>query len=141
MPWVVWIKDPKDRKVVEKILTVTLDAKKWGASRDGFIKSNEIKKEIIMVTSIILANVERSKINETAEQLAAIDGISEVYSVSGNYDLIAVVRVQSNEELSDLVTKKLLKINSILKTETMLAFKAYSRHDLDAIFSIGTQDR
>jgi hypothetical protein len=52
-----------------------------------------------------------------------------------------MVRVQSNEELSDLVTKKLLKITSILKTETMLAFKAYSRHDLDAIFSIGTQDR
>ena len=94
-----------------------------------------------MVTSIILANVERSKINETAEQLAVIDGISEVYSVSGNYDLIAVVRVRSNEELSDLVTKKLLKINSILKTETMLAFKAYSRHDLEAIFSIGTQDK
>jgi DNA-binding Lrp family transcriptional regulator len=104
----------------------------------GFLKSDEIEKEIIMVTSIILANVERSKINETAEQLAAIDGISEVYSVSGNYDLIAVVRVQSNDELSDLVTKKLLKINSILKTETMLAFKAYSRHDLEAIFSIGT---
>ena len=90
-----------------------------------------------MVTSIILINVERSKINETAEQLAAIDGISEVYSVSGNYDLIAVVRVQSNEEVSDLVTKKLHLINSILKTETMLAFKAYSRHDLEAMFSIG----
>jgi DNA-binding Lrp family transcriptional regulator len=105
---------------------------------EGFLKSDEIEKEIIMVTSIILANVERSKINETAEQLAAIDGISEVYSVSGNYDLIALVRVQSNEELSDLVTKKLSKINSILKTETMLAFKAYSRHDLEAIFSIGT---
>ena len=94
-----------------------------------------------MVTSIILFNVERSKINETAEQLAAIDGISEVYSVSGNYDLIAVVRVESNEELSDLVTTKLLKISAILKTETMLAFKAYSRHDLEALFSIGTQDK
>ncbi|MBS1113873.1 MAG: transcriptional regulator, AsnC family [Nitrospirae bacterium] len=91
-----------------------------------------------MVTSIILFNVERSKINETAEELAAINGVSEVYSVSGNYDLVAVVRVQSNEELADLVTKNFLKINSILKTETMLAFKAYSRHDLEAIFSIGT---
>ena len=90
-----------------------------------------------MVTSIILFNVERSKINETAERLAGIDGISEVYSVSGNYDLIAVVRVQSNEELSDLVTNKLVKMSSILKTETMLAFKAYSRHDLEAMFSIG----
>jgi DNA-binding Lrp family transcriptional regulator len=92
----------------------------------------------MMVTSIILTTVERSKINETAEQLAAVDGISEVYSVSGNFDLIAVVRVQSNEELADLVTKNLLKIQSILKTESMLAFKTYSRHNLEAMFSIGT---
>ena len=91
-----------------------------------------------MVTSIILINAERSRINETAEQLAATEGVSEVYSVSGPYDLIAMVRVQSNEELSDLVTKKLLKISSSLKTETLLAFKAYSRHDLEALFSIGT---
>jgi DNA-binding Lrp family transcriptional regulator len=90
-----------------------------------------------MVTSIILFNVERSKINETAERLAEMDGVSEVYSVSGNYDLVAIVRVSSNEELSDLVTRKMLKIDAILKTETMLAFKAYSRHDLEAMFSIG----
>ena len=90
-----------------------------------------------MVTAIILLNIERSKINETAETLAEMQGISEVYSVSGNYDLVAIVRVHSNEELSDLVTKRLLKLNSILKTETMLAFQAFSRHDLEAMFSIG----
>jgi DNA-binding Lrp family transcriptional regulator len=90
-----------------------------------------------MVTAIILMNVERSKINETAEILAATEGISEVYSVSGNYDLVAIVRIRSNEELSELVTNHLLKIGSILKTETMLAFKAFSRHDLDTMFSIG----
>ncbi|MDW7773424.1 MAG: Lrp/AsnC ligand binding domain-containing protein [Desulfobulbaceae bacterium] len=91
-----------------------------------------------MVTSIILINVERSKINETAAELAEMEGVSEVYSVSGNFDLVAIVRVSSNEELSELVTQKMLKINSILKTKTMLAFKAYSRHDLEAMFSIGT---
>lgn len=91
-----------------------------------------------MVTSIILIRVERSKINETAEQLAVMSGVSEVYSVSGNFDLVAIVRVSTNEELSELVTQKMLKIDAILKTETMLAFKAYSRHDLDAMFSIGT---
>ncbi len=91
-----------------------------------------------MVNAIILMTVERSKINETAEELAAMEGISEVYSVSGNYDLIAMARVQRNEELADLVTKKLLKIDSILKTETMLAFKTFSRHNLEAMFSIGT---
>lgn len=90
-----------------------------------------------MVTSIILINTERTKINEVAEQLAEMEGISEVYSVSGNYDLIALVRVKSNDDLATLVTKKLLSIDSILKSETMLAFKAFSRHDLEAMFAVG----
>jgi len=90
-----------------------------------------------MVTSIILINAERSKINDVAEQLAALDGISEVYSVSGNYDLIAIVRVPSNEDLADLVTRKMVTINSITKSETALAFKAFSRHDLEAMFAVG----
>ncbi len=90
-----------------------------------------------MVTSIILINTERTKINEVAEQLAEIKGISEVYSVSGNYDLIAIARVPSNDDLANLVTEKLLSIDSILKSETMLAFKAFSRHDLEAMFEIG----
>lgn len=89
-----------------------------------------------MVTSIILINAERTQINDVAEQLADIDSISEVYSVSGKYDLVAVVRVKSNEELSDLVTSQLKTIEGITHTETMLAFRAYSRHDLDAMFSI-----
>ena len=90
-----------------------------------------------MVTSIILIHAERTKINQVAEQLAEVEGISEVYSVSGNYDLVAVARVPSNDDLADLVTKKLLSIEAILKSETMLAFKAYSRHDLEAMFSVG----
>jgi len=90
-----------------------------------------------MVTSIILLNVERSKINEVAEQLAAMAGISEVYSVSGNYDLVAIARVPSNDDLSNLVTKKIVNVDAILKSETMLAFKAFSRHDLEAMFAVG----
>ncbi len=90
-----------------------------------------------MVTSIILINVERTKINEVAERLAEIDGISEAYSVSGKYDIIALARVPSNEDLAHLVTNRLLAIDAILKTETMLAFKAYSRHDLEAMFAVG----
>lgn len=90
-----------------------------------------------MVTSIILINTERTKINEVAEQLAEMEGVSEVYSVSGNYDLIVIVRVKSNDDLANLVTKKLLGIDSILKSETMLAFKAFSRHDLEAMFAVG----
>ncbi|MDJ0957831.1 MAG: Lrp/AsnC ligand binding domain-containing protein [Arenicellales bacterium] len=89
-----------------------------------------------MVTSIILINAERTQINEVAEQLADIGSISEVYSVSGRYDLIAIVRVKNNDELSDLVTNELKTVDGITHTETMLAFRAYSRHDLDAMFSI-----
>jgi len=90
-----------------------------------------------MVTSIILMHVERTKINAVAEQLAELEGISEVYSVSGNYDLVAIARVPTNDALADLVTKKLLTITAILKSETMLAFKAFSRHDLETMFAIG----
>ena len=90
-----------------------------------------------MVTSIILINAERNKINEVAEKLQAIAGVSEVYSVSGNYDLVAIVRVKTNDDLADLVTKKMLAIGGIAKTETMLAFQAYSRHDLEAMFAVG----
>lgn len=90
-----------------------------------------------MVTSIILINTERTKINEVAEQLAEMEGVSEVYSVSGNYDLVVLVRVKTNDDLANLVTKKLLSIDSILKSETMLAFKAFSRHDLEAMFTVG----
>lgn len=90
-----------------------------------------------MVTSIILMNVQRTKINLAAEQLQAIQGISEVYSVSGPYDLVAIARVASNEELALLVTEQLHRIDAIENTETLLAFKAYSRHDLEAMFGVG----
>jgi len=90
-----------------------------------------------MVTSIILMNVERAKINEIAEQLKELPGISEVYSVSGNYDLLAIVRVPTTEDLATLVTSGMTGLDAITKTETMLAFKAYSRHDLEAMFSVG----
>lgn len=90
-----------------------------------------------MVTSIILINAERNKTNEVAGSLQEIAGISEVYSVSGNYDLVAIIRVKTNDDLADLVTKKMLAIDGIAKTETMLAFRAYSIHDLEAMFAVG----
>ena len=90
-----------------------------------------------MVTSIILINAERNKINEVAEQLQAIPGVSEVYSVSGKYDLVAIIRVKNNDALADLVTRKMLTLGGIAKTETMLAFQAYSRHDLESMFAVG----
>lgn len=92
-----------------------------------------------MVTTFVLVNVAHGKINDVAEQLAEIDGISEVYSVAGRYDLVALIRVKSNEAMADLVTNKMLKIPGIEKSETLIAFRAYSRHDLESMFSIGME--
>jgi len=92
-----------------------------------------------MVTAIIQINTERSAINDVADKLTDMKEITEVFSVSGKFDLVAIARISSNEELSNLVTKKLCSIESIIKTETMLAFQAFSKHDLEAMFSIGNQ--
>jgi DNA-binding Lrp family transcriptional regulator len=90
-----------------------------------------------MVTAIILLKVARERINETAQVLSDLEGMSEVFSVSGRYDLIAVARVKDNDELAELVTGKMLKVEGITDSETMLAYRAYSRHDLEGMFSIG----
>ena len=90
-----------------------------------------------MVTAFILMQVQREAINDTAQKLQEIDGISEVYSVSGRYDLVAIVRVPNNDDLADLVTRRMPILDGIRATETMLAFKTYSRHDLEAMFSLG----
>ena len=93
-----------------------------------------------MVTAIILMKVERERINETAQALADMKGISEVFSVSGQYDLIVIARVNSNEELSDLVTVSMVRLHGIRSSETMLAFRTYSRHDLEGMFSVGFEE-
>lgn len=92
-----------------------------------------------MVTAIVLLNVEHSKVNQVAEALAAMEGISEVYSVGGRYDLVAMIRVGANEDLADLVTNQMRSLPGIEDTETMIAFRAYSRHDLESMFSIGME--
>ena len=89
-----------------------------------------------MVTFIILFNVRKNRITEIAEQLAEMSEISEVYSVTGLYDLVAIVRTKNNDEVAELVTNHLGTIDGIEKTDTMLAFKAYSQHDLESMFSI-----
>ena len=89
-----------------------------------------------MVTFIILLNVKSDKITEIAEQLADMKTISEVYSVTGLYDLVVIVRSKTNDDVADLVANHIGKIEGIEKTDTMLAFKAFSRHDLESMFSI-----
>lgn len=90
-----------------------------------------------MVTAIILIKTTRSGVNETAKKLLSVRGITEIYSVSGKHDLLAIARVPSNDDVSALVTEKLLEIETIEDTETMLAFKAFSQFDLEAMFSVG----
>ncbi len=89
-----------------------------------------------MVTSIILLTVNRHKVNEVAEKLTNVPGVTEVYSVSGNYDLVVMIRVATNDALADLVTNQLVDIEGIETTESMLAFKAFSKHDLENMFSV-----
>lgn len=90
-----------------------------------------------MVSSVVLLNIAHGRINEVAERLAELEGISEVYSVAGRYDLVAIVRVPHNEALANLVTEQMLHIEGITDSETLIAFRVFSRHDLESMFSIG----
>jgi DNA-binding Lrp family transcriptional regulator len=92
-----------------------------------------------MVSSIVLLKVGRGLVNEVAQQLAAIEGISEVYSVGGRYDLVAILRVRDNDALAALVTEHMLKVDGITDSETLIAFRAFSRHDLESMFSLGLE--
>jgi DNA-binding Lrp family transcriptional regulator len=89
-----------------------------------------------MVNALILLNVDRNKVNDVAEKLSEIEGVSEVYSVAGRYDLVGVIRAKDNDQLAELVTGTLLRIDGIQKSETLFAFRVYSKHDLDRMFSI-----
>ena len=92
-----------------------------------------------MVTAIVALKVDRKKVNDIASQLSGMTGVTEVYSVSGRYDLVALVRTKDNETLADVVTGSMLQIDGIVDSETMLAFRTYSKHDLESMFSIGSQ--
>jgi DNA-binding Lrp family transcriptional regulator len=90
-----------------------------------------------MITAIVMIATESDKIPEVAEAIAEIEGVSEVYSVAGDVDLIAVVRVREFDAIADVIAGKLSKVEGVLHTDTHIAFRAYSRHDLDAAFDIG----
>ena len=90
-----------------------------------------------MVTAIVLIDVEHGHVNEVAEQIADLPGVTEVYSVGGRYDLVAVIRVSTNDEMAALVTSNMMQIDDISNTETLIAFRAYTVHDLEDMFSVG----
>jgi DNA-binding Lrp family transcriptional regulator len=90
-----------------------------------------------MITSIVLISAAADRIPEVAARIAEIAGVSEVYSVAGDVDLIAIVRVREFEQIAEVIAGRLSKVDGVLGTDTHIAFRAYSRHDLEAAFSLG----
>ena len=93
-----------------------------------------------MITAIVLIKADMGRIPEVGEAIAQLDGVSEVYSITGEYDLIAMVRVHRHDELAEVIPGRLNQTPGVLSTETHIAFRTYSRHDLEAAFSIGMGD-
>ncbi|GAA4954845.1 MAG: Lrp/AsnC ligand binding domain-containing protein [Streptomycetaceae bacterium] len=93
-----------------------------------------------MITAIVHVKAGVDRIPEIAEAIAAIDGVSEVYSVTGEFDLVAMVRVREHDELADVIPGRLNKVPGVVHTETHIAFRTYSKHDLEAAFAIGLDD-
>jgi DNA-binding Lrp family transcriptional regulator len=100
-------------------------------------KSEE--KEPHMISALVLLNVRRDAINSTAQALLKIPGVAEVYSVTGEYDLVAVLHLARYDDLAEVVTERMIALEGILRTQTMMAFKAYSREDLEQAWDIGVE--
>ncbi len=92
-----------------------------------------------MISGVVLINVERAKVNETAQSLLEIEGVAEVYSVTGEYDLVALLRLPRYEDLAEVVTTRMMRISAITKTNTLMAFQCYSRADLQQAWDLGIE--
>jgi DNA-binding Lrp family transcriptional regulator len=92
-----------------------------------------------VITAIVMVSVEADQIPEVAQQIADLAGVSEVYSVAGDVDLIAIVRVRDFDQIAEVIAGKLSKVPGVVHTDTHIAFRAYSRHDLEQTFSIGSE--
>lgn len=90
-----------------------------------------------MTTAVVLIEAERDALTTLGSALADVEGVAEAYSVTGDWDFVAILRVPRHEMLADLVPAQLGNLDGVVKTQTMVAFEAFSRHDLDALFSIG----
>lgn len=93
-----------------------------------------------MITAIVLIDCATDSIPEVAETIANLSGVSEVYSVAGHVDLIAMVRVREFDQIADVIAGHISKVPGVINTETHIAFRAYSQHDLEETFSIGFTD-
>jgi len=87
--------------------------------------------------AIVLIQAERTALSELGSQLADVPGVAEVYSITGEWDFAAILRLREQHDLAHVITGQLAQLQGITKTQTLLAFEVYSRHDLDALFSLG----
>jgi DNA-binding Lrp family transcriptional regulator len=92
-----------------------------------------------MVTSIVLIHTERGRTEETAEALLNVPGVAEVYSVTGEYDLVAIVRVRNYEDMASVVPGRVARTSGVAGTHTLMAFQHYSKHDLEAAWGLGME--
>ncbi len=90
-----------------------------------------------MTHAIVLIAAERSALATLGGELADIEGVAEAYSVTGEWDFVAILRLREPEQLAQVVTGQISQLSGVIKTHTMVAFEAYSRHDLEALFSVG----
>ena len=90
-----------------------------------------------MVTAVVLVRAAREGVSGLGPRLAALEGVAEVYTVTGDWDFVAIVRVREHEELAEIVTERLIRLDGIERTNTMVAFQQYSAHDLEAMFGLG----
>jgi DNA-binding Lrp family transcriptional regulator len=90
-----------------------------------------------MVTAIVMIKAETSRIPDLANQITEMEGVQEVFSVAGRADLVAIVKVAHNEDLADVISDKMRHLDGIVETETMIAFRAYSKRELEAGFELG----
>ncbi|HEX4563231.1 MAG TPA: Lrp/AsnC ligand binding domain-containing protein [Solirubrobacteraceae bacterium] len=90
-----------------------------------------------MTNAIVLIEAERDALSTLGSDLADVAGVAEAYSVTGAWDFVAIVRVPDHEQLADVVTVQIGGLPGVARTQTMVAFAAFSRHDLEALFSVG----
>jgi DNA-binding Lrp family transcriptional regulator len=94
-----------------------------------------------MLTAIVLVKASRDGLTKLGPKLADIQGIAEVYTVTGEWDFVAIVRVREHDDLAAVVTQRLTKLEGIERTQTMVAFQQFSAHDLEAMFGLGLEDK
>ncbi len=113
------------------------DVEAAGAAQVVVLAPGETPLAMTMTHAVVLIEAERDALSTLGGALADIEGVAEAYSVTGEWDFVAIVRVPDHEQLADVVTGQITELPGVARTQTMVAFQAYSRHDLEALFSLG----